>query len=338
MKAKNVAKMLGISPSTVSMVLNNKPGISERRRAQILGKIRELGYDSLLNKTASISQTIGFVVYKSFGDIVNESPFFSLIMEGISKQVGQYDYSLMCIHITKDIPFDEKVEQINSSNCQGLIVFATEAFQDDLLFLKAAGLPFVLLDNYFVLEDIDTVSINNEQGVYKSVSYLAELGHRRIGYIQSKTIINSFTERIESFYRAMTDLGLDVPEKYIYRLAYSEMDSAADMKKILDNTIEMPSALIADNDLLAFGAMKALRDSGYRVPEDISIIGFDDRPICMYSNPPLSTIAVPKGIFGPVAVDILFDRINNKRKMSIKLEVGVELIERGSVAPHILQQ
>jgi len=333
LKAKDIAKILDISPSTVSMVLNNKPGISDNRRQQIIKKINELGCGHLLKKIGTASgKNIGFVVYKTIGVIIDESPFFSLIIEGVNVQARKYGYNLMMIHIDRNMLVDECVKQVRDCHCDGLIIFGVEMFSADVALFRNIGLPFVIVDNYFVDEDVDTVSINNKQGVRKSVKHLTELGHRKIGYIKSNEIINSFSERYETYLGILRELGLEFDERYVFPLQYSENGSYLDMKRFLDEGRKLPSALVADNDLLAFSAMKAIQESGYRIPDDVSIIGFDDRPICLLSDPQMTTVLVPKDSFGPASVDLLVSRFENPQKNCFRIEIGVELIQRGSVS------
>jgi len=332
LKAKDIAQMLGISPATVSMVLNNKAGISEERRLQIINKINELGCGQMLKKNTTRTKNLGFVVYKHHGDIISESPFFSLIIEGVNEQARKCGYTVMLIHLSRETPINQQIDQILKNECEGLVVFATEMSVDDLQIIKEIGLPFVLIDNHFVDEDVDAVCINNRQGIYKAVKHLVELGHKKIGYVQSKIQIISFQERFDVFCQTMRSFNLDVSDQYIYRISYSEEGSYRDMKRILSENKELPTAIVADNDLLAIGAMRAIKEYGFSVPQDISIVGFDDRPVCLCSEPQLTTISVSKDIFGPLAIDLLISRIENSKKTYLTVEIGVDLIERGSTA------
>ena len=329
--AKDIANLLGVSQATVSMVLNNKPGVSVARRNEIIDKINELGCNHLLKKNGASLRSLGFVVYKRQGDIVDESPFFSYIIEGVNTQATKYGYQLVMIYINKSMAVQEQVEQILINGCDGLIVFATEMFNDDLLVFKQLNLPYVLLDNYFVFENINTVCIDNQKGIHKAVNYLVEKGHKHIGYLQSKVSINSFQERFNTFHKLMQDYGHPTFSQFVFQIGYSEQQSYQDMKDILLRGADLPTALLSDNDWLAFGAMRALLEQGVRIPEDISIIGFDDRSICLNTKPQLTTIAIPKDIFGPKAIDLLVESLQPPSKQAVTILLSVNLIERGSV-------
>ncbi|MHC1772491.1 MAG: LacI family DNA-binding transcriptional regulator [Flexilinea sp.] len=329
-RAKDIASMLNISPSTVSLVLNNKPGISEETRIQVIEKINELGCGYILKKPPKAGRNICFAVYVRTGEMIGESPFFAIFMEGLSDRVSENGYNLIFSRIDKTLSLRSNLDQIKSSNSDGLIILATEMLLDDLADIKTLGLPFILLDNHFYGEDIDSISINNDQGTYTAVKYLVGLGHKNIGYVKSKVFINSFQERFEGYKKALSAFNLEVNENNIYPVGYSEEASFADMKSFLDKSRNIPTALMSDNDMLAFGAIRALKQKGYKIPRDISVFGFDDRPICLLSDPKISTIHVPTNIFGTLAVDLLIERIENRRTESLEIEVSTKLIERNS--------
>lgn len=329
MTAKEIAGILGVSQATISMVLNNKPGISNARREEVMAKLTELDCEHMLKRDNI--RRLGFVVYKGQGDILSESPFFSYILEGVTIRAANCGYHLVIIHINRSMGHMKQSERILSSGCDGLIVFATEMFEEDLTTFKNLNLPYVLVDNYFVDENINTVCIDNRKGIYKALKYLNERGHRQIGYLQSKVCINSFHERFSTFLKVMDELNLPVNNEYIFKVGYIEQQAYQDMKDMLDRKVGLPTALIADNDWLAFSTMRALREHGIRIPSDISIIGFDDRTICLHTDPQLTTIAVPRDIFGPKAVDLLVESIREPTKQSVTFLIGVELVERGSV-------
>lgn len=331
LKAKDIAKTIGVSTATVSLVLNNKPGVSDKRRAEIIRKIRELGGGYLLKDNMVDNGNIGFVVYKREGSIVDESPFFTYMLEGITDTARKYGYTLNFIYINKKMTMEEQRYQIESAKCKGLIVFAVEMFYDDLAAFKQSALPFVILDNFFQDNDVDAVAINNSQGVSKAVLHLYDMGHERIGYIKSKVIINSFKDRYSAFKRALKQKGLTLDKQDIIDVGYSESAVKKDTVAYVKEHESLPTAFFAENDLIACSAVQAFKECGLRVPEDVSVIGFDDRPICTMIEPQLTTIEVPKHILGPQVVELLVAKIEQGREYSMKIEVGTKLVLRGSV-------
>lgn len=330
MKAKDIASLLGVSPSTVSLVINNKPGVGDAMRTKIIRKIKELGCEYLLKDSPVNNKNIGFVVYKRYGNIINEMPFFSYILENINNRIKEYGYTLLFVHINKEMSVKEQKKELLSANCEGHIVFATEMLSDDLDAFYESKLPFVILDNFFLDRDADCVSVNNKQGIYKAVKYLVDKGHTSIGYIRSKIFINSFKERFNAYLECLNSFGLEKKDDYIATIQYSKQGSYEDMKKYIESTKNFPTAFVADNDLLAFEAIKAFKEKGYSIPEDFSIVGFDDRPLCSMSDPEITTLAIPKDTFGSSAVDILINKLNKPRNHYFNLRVGTVLVERGS--------
>lgn len=335
-KSKDVAKMMNVSPTTVSLVLNNKPGVGEETRKIISDKIIDMGYGHLLKKNRAYEKNIAFIVYKRHGEIILESPFFSLLIQNIENNVRKNGYKLVIVYLEKSEYTIDEIQHLKHDNCDGLIIFATEMLKDDLLPFYDLKIPFVIIDNDFFDEPIDSVSINNSYGTYEAVKYLVNMGHKTIGYLQSKVFINSFDQRIKGFFSALKQFNIQGMEKYVYKVGYPDKNTYDDFVKIINSKTDLPSALFADNDLIAYGAIKALKEYGYKVPDDISIIGFDDRPICTLIEPNLTTINVPKDIYGNVAVEILINKIENKgfsnnSSSFIKSEIGTSLVERNSV-------
>lgn len=331
LKAKDIAEMIGVSTATVSLVLNNKPGVSDKRRAEIIRKISELGCDYLLKDGIKDNGSIGFVVYKREGNIVNESPFFTYILEGITDKARKHGYALNFIYVNKDMTPDEQKNQIESAKCKGLILYATEMFHDDLQAFKESNIPFVILDNSFRENDVDAVAINNVQGTSKAVLHLCDMGHKRIGYIKSKVEINSFKERFRAFRHELTQQGLAFDERDMIEVGYSENEVKADTTRYVKARKSMPTAFFAENDLIACNAVQAFKEAGLKVPEDVSVIGFDDRPVCTMIEPQLTTIEVPKHILGPQVVELLISKMEQGRDYTIKMDVGTKLVRRGSV-------
>lgn len=331
LKAKDIAEILGVSTATVSLVLNNKPGVGDKRRQEIIQKIKELDCGYMLKDQRVNKGAIGFVVYKREGSIIDESPFFTYILEGINNSINKHGYTLNFLYINKNMPRSEQEYQLNSGNYKGLVIFAVEMYYDDLQLFKDSQIPFVILDNSFQENDVDAVAINNVQGTSKAVAYLCEMGHQEIGYIRSKVKINSFEERYSAFKRKMKNMGRVFNKEYVIDVGYSEEDVKRDVKAYIQGAQRLPTAFFAENDLIGCNAIRAIQECGYKVPDHISMVGFDNRPISTLVEPKLATINVPKDIFGPAAVDLLISKIEHGREQSLKVEIGTSLVKRESV-------
>ena len=353
-KSKELAKRLGVSEATISLVLNNKPGISAKTRNRVIQEIRELGYGNLLeernngenagyaadaptgknaaNQKTGSGKNLGFILYRETGKLLGMNSFFPLILDGIEMTARRYGYSLSILNMDK-VNLSGQLSFISEANCVGYVIFATELHEQELLLFEKTGIPFVVFDNYFIEHQLDSVKVNNEQGTWIGVKYLREMGHEKIGYLSSGCLINSFTERKECAIKAMKLLGAVTPEKYVFEVGYPHEEAEIGMNRVLDgiSSDDLPTAFMADNDLVVAGAMRAFQRRGFRVPEDISFVGFDDRPICTILQPQLTTIRLPRDIFGAEAVETLIRKIENIGKGSTKTEINGKLICRESV-------
>lgn len=331
LKAKDIAEILGVSTATISLVLNNKPGVGEQKRQEIIEKIKELGCDHLLKSIPVVNGNIGFVVYKTIGKIIDESPFFTYILEGLNNSLNKYGYNLVFIYMNRNMDRDTQIAQVRASECKGLIIFGVEMKREDLQVFIDSELPFVVLDNSFQDSDVDSVAINNSQGISKAMQYCYEMGHRNIGYIWCKDRITSFDERYWAYRRWMKYLGIQFKDTNICEVDYLEQAIRNQVREYLKSITDVPSVFIAENDFIACNAIHGIQDLGMRIPEDISVMGFDDRPICQMVVPSLTTVNVPKDAFGSSAVNMLMEKIKNPREYSMKIEVGTRLIVRQSV-------
>lgn len=335
MKAKEIAKLLGVSPSTVSLVLNNKPGVGEETRQQILTLLRENNYDVPDVKAVNTAdRNIQFIIYKKHGMVISDTPFFSVLIESINRAARAADYNLIITYIDEnqdDIP--SVLIQIDKSRPAGLLILATELTSKDVEKFKYLRYPMLLLDNQFADQDIDTVCINNADGVFKAVGHLLSLKHEEIGYLNSKIWISNFEQRLRYFRTYLLEQGTALAEGNIFALTPTMDGAYLDMKTSLSMCKDMPSALFAANDIIALGAVRALKEAGYRIPEDISIIGFDDIAFCEMSDPPLTTVHVYNQHMGGAAVKRLVDLIEEPTMEVQKTYISTRLVLRSSTQP-----
>ena len=188
-----------------------------------------------------------------------------------------------------------------------------------------------LLDAFFDSQSYDSILINNVQGAYHATNFLISQCRCQPGYLHSSFPISNFEERANGFYNSIRYNGMSASKSIVHKLTPSQEGAYSDMKAIIESGEELATAYFADNDLIAVGAMRALISAGYRIPEDISIVGFDDLPLCEYVTPPLTTIHVPKQYMGEKAAERLLELINTKDHYPIKIEINTQLKERSSV-------
>lgn len=339
MTNKEIAKTLGISPAALSLILNHKPGVSTHTREQILQKIHQMGYSHLIKPVASqnpVTRTICFIVYLKDGRVLNQHPFFLLLMESIESHARKSGYHITLITMDASVPVEEQLKSAIPLASEGIILLATEMLDEDVQPFLNLPLPCIAIDNAFAHSDISTVAINNQLGTFQAVEYLFRQGHRKIGYLHSLESISSFDERRDGYLSAMKHFNLELPSDDIYYVHYSEEESFQDIYRIFKDSPVHSTAFICDDDTIASGALRAFRMLGYKMPEDISLVGFNDRPNASLTQPSLTTINVPKSAFGAAAVDSIINLIgkkenNNSWTSSLKTRVGTKLVIRDSV-------
>ena len=331
---KDLAAELKLSPATISLSLNNRPGVNERTRALVLETAARLGYEQITPTLRSVPLgrgNIRLVIYKKMGRVVADTPFFLVLIEGIEAETRRSGYQLLISHISDAGSLDQVMKTVRDNPEDGIILLATELLtQDSIPFFKS-GHPLVVLDGSLSDSQCDTVLINNFQGAYDAAAELIRMGHRRIGYFKSRVPIYNFGQRSYGMLRALSDAQLSLREEDICSIEPSIEGAYSGVREWLENRTDLPTAFFADNDVIAFGAMKAMKERGIAIPDDISIIGFDDLPYCEIIDPPLTTIKVFKQSLGKLAVDRLLGRMQGEADEIVRIEVATELVSRKSV-------
>lgn len=331
--AKELAKKLGLSESAISLALNHKPGVSTATRKRVLTAAEEYGYDFSRITTPQAAEhngTIYFVIYKKHGAVVADTPFFSQVSDGVDMECQQVSYYLSIQYLHDGDDIKAHLNNWKRSGCRGIILLGTEMQAQDFRHFLNIDIPLVLLDNYFDEMDVNCVLINNIQGAYTATDYLIRKRQAQPGYLHSSYSINNFEERADGFYKAIRKNGMSTSRSIVHRLTPSVEGAYADMKELLSRGEILADCYFADNDLIAAGAMRAFREAGYRIPQDIAIVGFDNMPICTYVEPTLTSIHVPKEYMSQMAVRRLHELITHADSHPIKIEIATSLQKRRS--------
>lgn len=330
MNKKELAMLLDVSPSAVSIAFNGRKGISDKTRDRIL-KAAELYGVKYSYRKPSASNYISFIIFKEHGQVFGDTPFFSSVTEGVNTGITEAGYKMQMFYIYGNQNLEEKIEELCDSDCAGIILLGTEMSNKDIELCNNIRKPIVILDSSYDGSTKDCVAINNTQGTFLATRYLIECGHTSLGYIHSNVHINNFSERYEGFCRALALAGLTEEDVQIYVGSTSET-AYRDMNHYLDQAGKLPAALVADNDIIALSCMRALKEHGYKLPEAVSIVGFDDIPAAFVSAPKLTTVRVPKQRLGAEAVNLLVRRIGSSEPLSpVCMRIGIDLVVRDSV-------
>lgn len=328
---QDIARLAEVSPGTVSNALNNRKGVGKETKERIVKLAGELGYYRNINKEES--KVIRFIIFKKNGYIVTDTPFFSDLIEGIERECRTEGYEVLISHIIhSEHKGEDTYEIVKQDQVDGVLLLATEMDEDDLEPFNKINVPIIILDSYFKNADFDYVLINNIKGSFQATKYLIEKGHKEIGYLGSSVDVNNFRYRYEGFKAALKEAKLTDGSKYEVLLEPTLEGAYRDMKDILEKkNLKLPTAFFAFNDIIAIGAMRALKEKGICIPEQISIVGFDDMPFCEISSPRLTTVRVHKQYIGKTAVRRLIQKISEQNEVKLKMEINTLLIERDSV-------
>lgn len=321
------------------MVLNNKPGISGETRKRVFQTAREMGYDKKSLDTGAQSHPLQLVVFKSHGEIVGDTSFFLELIQEMDAAAKEQQFHLMVTYFYQNQDVPRQLQTITASGCAGIVLLATEMTEEQLLPFEQLGLPLVLLDNTFPARRVNSVMIDNFYGAMCAVTHLISKGHTEIGHLRSSVEIRNFQERRQGFLAGVSKIAVpNASSAHTIFVPPTVTGAYAAMTDYLSANTLPCTALFADNDIIATSCMRALREYGYRIPEDVSIVGFDDMPMCELFDPPLTSIHVPKATISRIAVAQLLQTINAPDQACIRAAVLTTLTERSSVAEPIQQQ
>jgi len=324
---RKISDITGFSPATVSNALNHKKGVNKETAEKILKVAEELGY-----RNKSRITKIRFVIFRKNGLIIDDSPFHPAVIEGVERQAKSMGYeTVFCYMDVKDPAYLVQVHEMLENTENAIVLLGTEMLEEDLAIYADAKAKIILLDGWSDRYVFDSVLISNTDSAGRAVEYLYQKGHRKIGYIQGDFRIQAFKYREIGYQRIMGRYGLEIQPGYVAAVGTKIETAYEGMKRYLDQTKEIPTAFFADNDIIAIGAMRALKEYGYNIPEDVSIIGFDNISFGSISDPPLTTVHVYKHEMGEIAVMELIRVIQGSKKIKTKIQVCTDFIERGSV-------
>lgn len=326
----DVAELAGVSPSTVSRFLNRTTYVDPKKSELIENAISTLGYQPSCRQGAkNVTRTmmLGVLIQNA------ESPFSSEIIYGMEKAVTSRGYNLLIATGYWNNEAEIKaMEKLLAQKVDGIMVL-TGTLSTEQLNKYAESKPIVAIGRKLESKNVISLNVDNSIGGYMATNHLIQQGHRRIVHLQGITSHIDAQQRVEGYKRALTDAGIPINEKLIRRGEFEMKDSFEAVSRLIKEKHSF-SAIFAANDQSAYGAMQALYQHNIRVPQDVSVIGFDDLILSSYFIPPLTTIKQPLEGIGQAAVLTLLDMINgNKQAHRVP---PVELKKRDSTAPFVI--
>jgi LacI family transcriptional regulator len=328
---RDMARLAGVSIATVSRVLNNRPDVAPETREAVMRIVREHGFTTnrsarglSAGRTGIVGVTVPFV----------QAPYFALILAGAAEALYEQDMRVILCPVRHE--HDREVTllgRLMHGTTDGAILLLPSETSVELAALQRYGYPFVVVDPREPLgEGVPCVSAAHASGAKAATQHLLELGHRRIAAITGPRDWTATDERLSGFHGAhvaagiLPDPQLIVPSDFLmeggHRAAAAILDGA-----------DPPTAIFCFNDNLAVGAVRAARERGLRVPEDLSIVGFDDSELASVLSPELTSVRQPLAEMGRMAVSLLVRLLDSQRVEALRVELATRLIVRESSGP-----
>jgi LacI family transcriptional regulator len=328
----DVARASDVSYATVSRVLSGYEFVKESTYIRVMEVVERLGYVVNLparSLAGGRSRIIGLLVPNL------DNTYVGTIARGIDQELVRINYDLM-LYTSHRHPSKESlyVSAIANGLTEGLLLVAPLVPTTYLDALREQNFPYVLVDQTDSTENSNVVEATNWQGAYDATRYLIQLGHNRITFITGATAVRSAIDRLGGYKAALADCNIPIKEELIIEGDYQQQTGYETTKLLLQTVNPLPTAIFASNDLSAFGATEAVRERGLRIPDDISIIGFDDIPQASLVYPKLTTVRQPLEQMGRVAVKLLLEQIEDRSHPPQRVTLSTELIIRDSCGPY----
>lgn len=329
---KDVAKKAGVSIATVSLVVHGNGRISPETSKRVLKAIKDLDYHPSRSARGLVSKTTGNIGFILTDDhFLRTEPFYTRIFLGTEFYAHRNEYYVLLTTIPSNFSDSDPLPRfVLEQNIDGIII-AGKVPTSLIERLCDLNIPLVFVDYLPANRQCSTVQIDNINGGFTAVKHLIELGHEQIGFIAGDIKHPSISDRFTGYKNALEQNNISYSDKnYVIDEDYPNRANGYSAAQKLFEKNKKITALFAANDALAIGAMHFYKDNGLVIPDDISIIGFDDVEADLMINPPLSTIRVPKIELGTEAMQLMVNMLKNKNSMDKKILVPVELIVRES--------
>lgn len=331
----DVAKKAGVSISTASKALNDRRDVGDATKEKIREIAREMNYEpSHFARALAMRKTenIGVITVRYYGAPMLTNPFYSRIIEGIEERLINNNLNLVTNVLTREqVERLEMPKMIKEKSADGVILLGY--MPDEFVEIIASkGVPVVMVDNYYKDSGITSIITDDFNGAREAVSVLIKNGHKKIAYLSGPSRRRSFKLRGEGYQKALGDAGIEADPGLI---VFNEQEdkTAGWMRKILEKG--RPDAVFACNDVTAILAINMLREAGLSVPDDVSVMGFDNIELSQHFIPAISTVDINKEAMGMKAADLLLEQVKTKQVRADKIVFPVNLILRESLKPRL---
>ncbi len=329
---EEVARLAGVSRSTVSRVINDQPNVRPEVRERVWQIAREVGYQphaAARSLVTSRTHVIGMLIPEAVTTLFSD-PFFSLLLRGATDACNSHQYQLMLSLLTANADRQEIYQRILRSGYLDGAIVASASLDDPLISdLLRDRIPFVSVGRH-PNKPVHYVDADNVNGARMAVEHLTRLGHRRIATITGPLDMIAGQDRLTGYRQALEARGIPVEEELIVEGDFTEASGTVGMQRLLPAS---PSAVFVASDMMAIGALKALRQADRQVPQDIALVSFDDIPIASAIEPALTTVRQPIERMGSMAVEVLLSVLEDssgEEALAQRIVLPTELVIRAS--------
>jgi LacI family transcriptional regulator len=329
---KDIAKTVGVSASTVSRALSDSPLVNETTKRRIHRVARRFGYERNELARALVvgaSHAVGLVI----PDITN--PFFSDIARGVGEIADRSGYGLLLSNT--DGRTDRELSAIRllrRKQVDGLLLCSTTVEAPYLEDIQRGRVPFILVSHLYTNPDLPYVITDDYAGARLAVEHLVDLGHQKIAFIGGPENVQASQDRLHTYLEVLAEHDLPSPPEWRLHAALTQ-DAGREAGQILLSLAHRPTAIFATNDVMALGVLEVAEGSGYRVPDDLSIIGYDDISYASLPRIQLTTIAQPAVEMGQIAATWLLSRIKSSDEPPLQRILSPRLVVRSTTAPEL---
>jgi LacI family transcriptional regulator len=310
MNLESIAKISGVSRSTVSRVINNSPNVSPEVRDRVMAVIRDTNFQpnvAARSLAAGATRILGLVIPMSVSQMFVD-PYFPLLIQGVSSACNARDYTVMLWLVEPEYERRILRQILHSGMVDGVIVTSLQIDDPLVDALLARKFPFVMVGRPRLERAVYYVDVDNIGSAQRAVEHLIQLGRRRIATIAGPQIMTAGVDRLIGYQQALQQAELVFDPNLVAGGEFTQADGFAAMQRLLPYR---PDAVFAASDAMAQGALQAISAAGLRVPQDIALVGFDDIPLAAHMQPPLTTVRQPIDRLGAVAVEHLIRRLSD---------------------------
>ena len=324
-----VSELAGVSLATVSRVMNDSSKVSPKTREKVEAAMKELDYSPnpiAQSLASSRSNTVGVLVPELYG------PFFGMILSGIEAELrAAGKHIIITAGHSEEETEKESLEFLSTRRCDALIVYVYGVSDDYLDKFNERSVPLVFLNRLIPDKASQCISLDNELGGYLATKSLLDLGHRQLAYISGPLWKRDSAKRLKGHKRALAEFGLSLDERLMFEGNYEESSGRQGMEHLLAGGIPF-SGLVCGNDEMAAGAMGTAHDNGFAIPDDLSVIGFDNVFFTRYTYPELSSIDCPIEDMGRMAARAVLRDAYSQDGLEIQNRFEPSLVRRASIS------